>query len=129
MFRRFCRNHESSSAKWIRLSATSKIPGTQKKNQKVVIRSAPQEGRFEYLRTFVMALTNPRRDPVFYSNRGFADPLAEQVSAGRADPEYARLKILCFFTTMATWGTWLYAIYFPEKMKQYKDEPWSPFDN
>lgn len=68
--------------------------------------------------------------PMYYvtrSNAGHPDPVAELVSGGRSDPEWMLLKLLCFFCTMATFGTTLYGYFFAEHVKYFKDEPWSPF--
>jgi hypothetical protein len=58
------------------------------------------------------------------SSATFADPLAQQL-ATTPDKEYQRLKLLCFFCVMSTWGSILYGISFPEHVKRFKDEPWA----
>lgn len=80
-------------------------------------------------RNFITRLFGPRRDPIYYSKLGHADVMAEYFSSGRADVEWIRLRMLCAFTTTSTWGVWLYGVYFPEKVKQYRDEPWSPLSD
>lgn len=68
--------------------------------------------------------------PEYYSSRssvGHPDPLAELIGAGRADPEWMWLKLLCFFCVASTIGTTLYGYFFAEHVKYFKDEPWSPF--
>lgn len=70
--------------------------------------------------------------PEFYVSPnalGYADPVAETLSAGRTDPEWAWLKLLCFICTISTLGTAVYAFFFPEHVKVFKDEPWSAFRN
>ncbi|KAK7200777.1 hypothetical protein NESM_000135900 [Novymonas esmeraldas] len=61
------------------------------------------------------------------SNVGHPDVLAEMLGAGRADPEWMWLKLLCFLCVTATFGTTLYGYFFAEHIKYFKDEPWSPF--
>lgn len=68
--------------------------------------------------------------PEYYSTRsaaGHPDAVAELLGAGRDDPEWMWLKLLCFLCTMATFGTTLYGYFFAEHVKYFKDEPWSPF--
>ena len=68
--------------------------------------------------------------PEYYctrSNAGHPDAVAELVGAGRDDPEWMWLKLLCFLCVMATFGTTLYGYFFAEHIKFFKDEPWSPF--
>ena len=80
-------------------------------------------------RAFITRLFGPRRDPIYYSKFGHPDMTAEYFNSGRADMEWIKLRILCACTTTATWGVWLYGVYFPEKVKQYRDEPWSPLSD
>ncbi|CAC9538438.1 conserved hypothetical protein [Leishmania infantum JPCM5] len=61
------------------------------------------------------------------SNPGHPDTVAELLGAGRADPEWMWLKLLCFLCVSSTFGTTLYSYCFAEHMKYFKDEPWSPF--
>ncbi|GET92258.1 hypothetical protein, conserved [Leishmania tarentolae] len=61
------------------------------------------------------------------SNIGHPDTVAELLGAGRADPEWMWLKLLCFLCVSSTFGTTLYGYFFAEHMKYFKDEPWSPF--
>nr|ACS87794.1 conserved hypothetical protein [Angomonas deanei] len=68
--------------------------------------------------------------PEYYSTRsnaGHPDAVAELLGAGRDDPEWMWLKLLCFVCAMATFGTTLYGYFFAEHVKYFKDEPWSPF--
>lgn len=69
--------------------------------------------------------------PQYYSVRssaGHPDPVAEIIGAGRTDPEWMWLKLLCFICVLSTVGGWLFGKFFPEHIKVFKDEPWSPFD-
>lgn len=61
------------------------------------------------------------------SDSGHPDTVAELLGAGRADPEWMWLKLLCFLCVSSTFGTTLYGYCFGEQMKYFKDEPWSPF--
>ncbi|CAM38497.1 conserved hypothetical protein [Leishmania braziliensis MHOM/BR/75/M2904] len=61
------------------------------------------------------------------SNAGHPDTVAELLRAGRTDPEWMWLKLLCFLCVSSTFGTTLYSYFFAEHMKYFKDEPWSPF--
>ncbi|CAJ1022498.1 hypothetical protein, conserved [Leishmania lindenbergi] len=61
------------------------------------------------------------------SNAGHPDTVAELLGAGRTDPEWMWLKLLCFLCVSSTFGTTLYSYFFAEHMKYFKDEPWSPF--
>ncbi|EPY17437.1 hypothetical protein STCU_10618 [Strigomonas culicis] len=63
------------------------------------------------------------------SSAGHPDEVAEILTAGRSDPEWKWLKFLCFFCVMSTVGTWTYGVFFPDHIKYFKDEPWSPFRN
>ncbi|KPI90447.1 hypothetical protein ABL78_0377 [Leptomonas seymouri] len=68
--------------------------------------------------------------PEYYmtrSNAGHPDAVAELLGAGRDDPEWMWLKLLCFVCTMATIGTTLYGYFFAEHVKYFMDEPWSRF--
>ncbi|KPA82237.1 hypothetical protein ABB37_03351 [Leptomonas pyrrhocoris] len=66
--------------------------------------------------------------PEYYSTRsnaGHPDAVAELLGAGRDDPEWMWLKLLCFLCVMATFGTTLYGYFFAEHVKYFLDEPWS----
>ncbi|KAG5491620.1 hypothetical protein JIQ42_01526 [Leishmania sp. Namibia] len=61
------------------------------------------------------------------SSAGHPDAVAELLGAGRDDPEWMWLKLLCFLCVSSTFGTTLYGYFFAEHIKYFKDEPWSPF--
>ncbi|CAD2215022.1 hypothetical protein AGDE_03455 [Angomonas deanei] len=66
---------------------------------------------------------------VSHSTAGHPDQVAELLAAGRSDPEWMWLKLLCFVCVMSTVGVWVYGVFFPDHIKYFKDEPWSPFRN
>lgn len=109
-------------------TSTTTVIGRDGKPRKAVVHSYTTPSYFDRIKELAVSMVNPRGNPAYYSyHGGYSDPLAVALKGGRADWEWVKLRMLCGFCTTSTVGTWMYGVYFPEKMKQYKDEPWSPF--